>query len=125
MELTGAESDCMNPRKKPKFLRHMHEAYVRIGTSWRKPRGIQSKVKIKQKGRIRMPNVGYGAPRALKYLHPSGFKEILVHNVAELMKVDKIKEAVKIAHTVGNRKRSEVLKKAKEMKIKVLNPGFK
>lgn len=100
----------------------MHEAYVRIGTSWRKPRGIQSKVKIKQKSRPRMPNIGYGAPKELRYLHPSGFKEVLVHNVDDLLKVDKSKEAVKIAHTVGERKGSEILKKAEELKIKVLNP---
>jgi len=112
----------MNPKNKPKFLRHMHEAYKRIGTSWRKPRGIQSKVKIKQKSRPRMPNVGYGAPRELKYLHPSGFKDVLVYNVDELMKLDKAKEAARIAHTVGGKKRSEVLKKAEELKIKVLNP---
>ena len=115
----------MNPRKKPKFKRHMHEAYKRIGTSWRKPRGIQSKVKIKQKSRPRMPNAGYGAPKELRYLHPSGFKEVLVHNVNELLNLDKAKEAARIAHTVGERKRNEVLKKAEEMKIKVLNPGVK
>lgn len=112
----------MNPRKKPKFMKQMHEAYARVGTSWRKPRGIQNKVKIRQKGKIKMPNIGYGAPTELKYLHPSGFREVLVHNVDELMKVDKIKEAVKIAHTVGERKRSGILKKAEELKVKVLNP---
>ena len=115
----------MNPRKKPKFLRHMHEAYVRIGTSWRKPRGIQSKVKIKQKSRPRMPNVGYGAPKELRYLHPSGFKEVLVHNVDGLLNLDKAKEAARISHTVGKRKRSDILKKAEELKVKVLNPGVK
>ncbi len=115
----------MNPRKKPKFLRHMHEAYKRIGTSWRKPRGIQSKVKLKEKGKIQMPNVGYGAPNELKYLHPSGFKEVLVNNVNDLQNIDTNKEAVRIAHTVGKRKRSEILKKAEGMKIKVLNPGVK
>ena len=115
----------MNPRKKPKFLRHMHEAYRRIGTSWRRPRGIQSKVKLKEKGKIRMPNVGYGAPNELKYLHPSGFKETLIHNVNELQRIDKSKEAVKVAHDVGKRKRNDIVKKAEEMKIKVLNPGVK
>ncbi len=112
----------MNPRKKPKFKRHMHEAYKRIGTSWRKPRGIHSKIRIKQKGRIRMPNVGYGAPKELKFLHPSGYREVLTHNVKELQSIDKVKVAVKIAHTVGKKKRIEILKKAEEMKIKVLNP---
>ncbi|MBI4010318.1 MAG: 50S ribosomal protein L32e [Candidatus Aenigmarchaeota archaeon] len=115
----------MNPKKKPKFLRYMHEAYRRLGTSWRKPRGKQNKLRVREKGKIKMPSVGYGAPKESKFLHPSGFREVLVHNVDELMNLDKGKEAVKIAHTVGTRKRSEILKKAEELKVKVLNPGVK
>lgn len=69
-----------------------------------------------------MPTVGYGAPKGMRYLHPSGFKEILVNNVNDLKKINVQKEAVKIASAVGERKRSEILKNAEEMKIKVLNP---
>lgn len=69
-----------------------------------------------------MPSIGYRAPKELRYLHPSGFKEVLVYNVDDLQKIDASKEAVKIAHTVGKKKRSEILKKAEELKIKVLNP---
>jgi large subunit ribosomal protein L32e len=54
-------------------------------------------------------------------MHPSGFREILVHNVKELENADE-KTAVKIAHTVGKRKRQNILKKAEEKKVKVLNP---
>lgn len=69
-----------------------------------------------------MPTVGYRSPKEMRYLHPSGFRELLVNNVNDLGKVNAEKEAVKIASAVGERKRSEILKKAEEMKIKVLNP---
>ena len=69
-----------------------------------------------------MPSVGYGAPRQLRFLHPSGFKEVLVSSLKDLEKVDPKTEAIKIAHTVGKKKRQEILKKAEELKIKVLNP---
>jgi large subunit ribosomal protein L32e len=112
----------VNPRKKPKFLRSSAVAYKRLGEKWRRPRGWHSKIRIREKGKPKMPSVGYGAPRKLRYLHPSGFREVVVSNVNDLGKVDQSKEAVKIAHTVGKKKRSEILKKAEELKIKVLNP---
>ncbi len=112
----------MNPRKKPKFKRWMSQAYKRIKEAWRRPKGLHSKLRKRIKSKGKIPSPGYGAPKNLKYLHPSGFKEILVHNVKELERIDPKKEAARIAHTVGKKKRKEILKKAEELKIKVLNP---
>src|SRR5947209_2344948 len=114
----------MNPRKLPKFKRWMSQTYARLDESWRRARGMQSKIRRKEKSKFKMPNVGYGAPRNLRYLHPSGFREVLVHNMRELERIDPKKEAIKISHTVGRKKRTEILKKAEELKIKVLNPGL-
>jgi large subunit ribosomal protein L32e len=112
----------MNPRKKPEFKRWMSQAYKRVKESWRKPRGIHSKVRIRKKGKIKMPSIGYGAPKELRFLHPSGLKEILVSNLKDLEKVDPKTQAIRIAHTVGEKKRKEIIKKAEELKIKILNP---
>ena len=112
----------VNPRKLPKFKRWLSQTYMRLDESWRKARGSQSKIRRKEKSKFKMPNVGYGAPRHLRYVHPSGFREVLVHNLKELEKIDSSKQAVKIAHTVGRKKRIDILKRAEEMKIKVLNP---
>ena len=68
------------------------------------------------------PSVSYGKPKAEKYLHPSGFREVLVYNVRDLEKVDLKKEVARIGSSVGKRKRVEIKKKAEEKKIKVLNP---
>ncbi len=111
-----------NPRKLPKFLRQSWQAYKRLGKKWRRPRGIHSKLRRKERGKGFIPKPGYGAPKSLKWLHPSGMKEVLVFNVNDLQKIDSKTEAVKIAHAVGKRKRAEILKKAEEKKIKVLNP---
>ncbi len=111
-----------NPKKVPKFLRQSWQAYKRLGKKWRRPQGWQSKLRRGERDKGYIPSPGYGAPRNLKGLHPSGKREVLVFNINDLKKVDKEKDAVKIAHTVGKRKRTDVLKKAEELKIKVLNP---
>jgi len=112
----------VNPRKKPKFRRWMSQSYKRVKSSWRKPKGLHSKIRIREKSKIRMPSIGWSAPRILRGLHPSGLKEVLVRNINELEKINPKNEAVKIAHTLGKKRREEILKKAKELKIKVLNP---
>jgi hypothetical protein len=44
-----------------------------------------------------------------------------VHNVKELSAVDTATQAVRIAHTVGKKKRAEILAAAKELNVVVLN----
>ncbi len=112
----------MNPRKKPSFTRWMSQSYARLGESWRHPRGRHTKVHRREKGKIRMPEIGWGAPKELRGKHPSGFYEVIVSSLKDLEKVDAKTQAVKISHTVGKKKRGEIVKKAEEMKIKVLNP---
>ena len=109
-------------RKRPRFVRQESWRYVRVKENWRRPRGIDSKMRLKVKGWPRCPEVGYRGPRAVRGLHPSGFEEVLVHNVEELQKVDPERQAVRIAHTVGGRKRAEIVAEAERLGITVLNP---
>lgn len=109
-------------KKKKKFMRQLAHAYKRIKPEWRKPTGSQSKMRKGKKGRPKMPSIGYKRPEKVRGLHPSGFKEVLIHNVKELEGVNPKEEAIKIASRVGEKKRAEIVKKAEEMNIKVLNP---
>jgi len=104
------------------FLRQSWRAYKRLKKVWRKPRGIHSKLRRKLKSKGKMPNIGYRKPKEIRYLHPSGFKEVLISNIKELEKIDPKTEAIKIAHTVGEKKRQEIVKKAQQLNIKILNP---
>jgi large subunit ribosomal protein L32e len=56
-------------------------------------------------------------------LHPSGFREVLVHNEKELRGLDPKTQAVRIGGTVGSKKRSALEGKAKELGLRVLNPS--
>lgn len=52
--------------------------------NWRKPRGIDNRVRRRFKGQILMPNIGYGSNKKTKHMLPTGFRKFLVHNVKEL-----------------------------------------
>lgn len=108
-------------KKEPDFIRQESWKYVRLKENWRRPRGIDSKMRLKKKGRPKMPNIGYRTPRIIRGLHPSGFKEILVYNPSQLNNVNPDREAIRIAGTVGRKKRLEIIKKADELGIRVLN----
>lgn len=112
----------MQKKKKPKFLRQNWIAYRKLRkTKWRKPRGSQSKLRIKQKSHGSHVSIGWRNPVSIRGLHPSGLREVIVFNLSQLEKINPGKSAVKIAHTVGKKKRNEIVKKAEELKMKILN----
>ncbi|GAB6136103.1 50S ribosomal protein L32e [Thermococcus sp. 21S9] len=110
-------------RKKPKFLRQEWWRYPKFKNNpkWRRPKGIDSKMRLKKKGKPRSPSIGWSSPKAVRGLHPSGYEEVLVHNVKELEAIDPTRQAARIAGTVGARKRELIIARAKELGIKVLN----
>lgn len=109
-------------RKKPDFVRKRGKILKRLGEKWRRPKGIHSKLRKHKREAGHMPHPGYGSPKLVKGLHPSGFEEILVFNFKDLEKIIPEKQACRIASSVGKKRRIEIMKKAEEMKIKVLNP---
>ena len=68
-----------------------------------------------------MVSTGYKGPKVARGLHPSGYWEVLIHNVQEVSKVDSKTQAARIAHTVGKKKRAEIIAEAKKKKVVLLN----
>jgi len=108
--------------KKPKFKRQESWRYKRVKENWRKPRGIDSKMRKKVKGWPQSPKVGYRSPKEIRALHPSGYVEVRVQSVDDVDRTDPKTQAIRIAHTVGAKKRVEISARAEERGIRVLNP---
>ncbi|XP_042502089.1 60S ribosomal protein L32-2-like [Macadamia integrifolia] len=66
------------------FKRPQSDRKVSVKPSWRRPKGIDSRVTRKFKGCTLMPNIGYGSDKKTRPYLPNGFKKFLVHNVKEL-----------------------------------------
>lgn len=112
--------------RKPEFKRYCAHKKLRLrNKSWRRPRGLDNKLRIryggKKSGRI-VVNVGFGSPKAVRGLHPSGYEEVLIYNPNELEKIDPERQAIRIASQVGMKKRLAIEDKAKELGLKILNP---
>lgn len=108
--------------KKPAFRRQESWRYKRVSQVWRKPDGVDSKMRRKVRGWPAQAEIGYRGPRKARNLHPSGYKEVSVRNVDDLAKVDPSTQAVRISHTVGMKKRAEIYVRAGERHIHILNP---
>lgn len=107
--------------KKKEFKRQNSSRYKRSKKSWRKPKGGDSKMRKDKKGRPALVKVGYKKSESERGVHPSGFREVLVSNPQEVEDVDPETQAIRIASSVGKRKRELILDEAAEHNIKVLN----
>jgi len=108
-------------RKKPAFVRPESWRYMRLKETWRRPRGLDHKIRRKKKGWPAAVSTGYRGPKVARGLHPSGYKEVLVSNPMDLKEIDPKTQAIRIAHTVGKRKRARIIAEARKKKITILN----
>lgn len=108
-------------RKKPEFARPESWRYTRLKENWRRPRGLDNKVRKSVLGWPPLVRAGYRGPKVARGLHPSGYREVLVHNAEELKEIDPKTQAIRIAHTVGKRKRTKIITEARRRKLTILN----
>src|ERR1700676_4257942 len=104
---------------RPEFVRPESWRYVRLHPEWRKPKGLDNKVRKSIKGWPRRVKVGYRGPAAVRGYHSSGHVEVLVYNPEDLSKVVPGKEVVRMGGNVGARKRSAIMKRASELGLRV------
>lgn len=116
----SVEKRKMIKKRKPTFVVKEAKFSARIKWRWRFPRGRHSAVRQYHKGRPALPTTGYGSNKEARGLHPSGLKEVIIHNLGGLEHIDPQIEGAIISGKVGRRKKVEILKKAAEKNIPLL-----
>ncbi|MBM3911241.1 MAG: 50S ribosomal protein L32e [Thaumarchaeota archaeon] len=109
-------------KNRPTFVRQESWRYKRLHIQWRKPKGIDNRQRRQEGSSIpALVRVGYRGPKISRGLHPSGYTDNLVYNVNDLGKLNPKTDGVRIGHSVGKKKRTQIIIKAKEKKFKVFN----
>jgi len=105
-----------------KFLRRTSNRYSKLGKGrkkkqkWRKPRGRDNKMREKRKGKPAVVSIGY--KKKLRGIIKNK-KPIMVRNIKDFEKVKK--NEIAVMGNIGKKKKIELAKKAKDMKIQIHN----
>jgi len=123
MALRPARKPRIVKKRTNKFIRHQSDRYVKVKDNWRKPKGIDNRVRRRFKGQYLMPNIGYGSAKSTRHMLPTGFLKVLVHNVKELemLMMQNRKYCAEIAHSVSAKKRKAIVERAQQLAIRVTN----
>ena len=110
-------------KKKTTFNRFEHDRYYRLDRSWRRPHGIDCRVRRRYRGTQRCPKIGYGSNKKTRNLLQNYKLKYVVHNMKELecLMMNNEKYCAEIARTVGAVLRYDMLKRAKELSINITN----
>jgi len=123
MAETNKTLELRNAAKKKKYTFIVKESKFSSGVKkrWRFPRGKHSQVRQMHKGKPPLPGPGYGSPAIVRGLDKNGLRRVVVSSIKDLEGLDLAKDGVVLSRTLGARKSVDVLKKAQDQKLQVLN----
>jgi large subunit ribosomal protein L32e len=107
-------------KKNPKFLRQDSYKKKRLGKSWRKPRGWDSKLRKRMQRQV-IVQPGYGSPASIKGFHISGLEIIHVKTIDDVKRMNPKVHGAIISGKLGTRKRLEIMTELVKSKITILN----
>ena len=110
-------------KRTAKFNRFNSDRLVRLGASWRKPKGIDNPLRRRFLGMPTAPKIGFRTNKKHRHLLPNGFFGFRVQNVKELdlLLMHNRTYAAEIGHSVGAKTRAAILKRAAELNVRVTN----
>ena len=107
-------------RKKPNFKRQ-NFLLDKLKDSWRKPKGLHSKLRLKKRGKGKRPKIGYGNAKKIRGMIKNK-NYVYIRNVNEL---ENVKQPILISSNTGLKKKLEIAKKAEELKLSIINTDVK
>jgi ribosomal protein L32E len=118
------KTESQTKRKKPNFVRKDWHKKIKLGSTvkknrkWRAARGRHNKIRLGIKGHSVRPKIGYSEDRELRG-KIDGNVVVRVENLKDLENVGKEEQI--IIGRIGNKKRKEIIARAGERKIKIMN----
>jgi len=105
------------------FARYLSWRFKRLETTWRKPKGNDSKMRLQRKGYPPIVKVGYKNDKRIRGLHPSGLIPVIVSNPRDMEGLTPEVHIIYISSNVGLRKRVELEGMARKMGFRIANGG--
>eukprot|EP00997_Jenningsia_sp_PLL12_P009694 NODE_6707_length_493_cov_44.259009_g5919_i0.p1 GENE.NODE_6707_length_493_cov_44.259009_g5919_i0~~NODE_6707_length_493_cov_44.259009_g5919_i0.p1 ORF type:complete len:135 (-),score=31.68 NODE_6707_length_493_cov_44.259009_g5919_i0:63-467(-) len=103
--------------------RYQCDRFNRVAKSWRKPTGIDGRIRRKYRGLPRMPKIGRGSNKKTRHLLPNGLKKFVIENEKDLdvLLMNNRTYCAELAQGVSAKKRASIVEKAKAMNVAVTN----
>eukprot|EP01135_Chromosphaera_perkinsii_P001625 Nk52_evm2s208 gene=Nk52_evmTU2s208 len=110
-------------KRTKKFKRHQSDRYNCVDQSWRKPKGIDSRVRRRFDGQYLMPSIGYGSNKRTRHMLRDGFRKFLVKTPKdlEILMMHNRSYCAEIAHNVSTKNRKQIVERARALNVKVTN----
>lgn len=109
-------------KNRPKFMRQKAVQKSRLSrSSYRAPKGLQSKMGDSKAGHRSQIRTGFGYPKALRGLDRKGRKIVMINNIADAQKVDVKDTIAVVASALGQKKKIEVVKILMDRKVQMQN----
>ena len=106
--------------RKPQFIQQDYHKKRRLSKKWKRPTGLQSKMRHQFRGYARRVKQGWRSPVEIRGYHGKGFEAILIRNPSELDTVKK-EQGIIISANVGLKKRLDIIARAQVLGLKILN----
>jgi large subunit ribosomal protein L32e len=106
--------------KKPEFIQQDYHKKRRLSLKWKRPTGLQSKMRHQFKGYNRRVKQGWRSPAEIRGFHGLGYESVIISTLKDLDAVKK-NQGIIVSSTVGTKKKLAILEKAVQLKIPVLN----
>ena len=97
--------------------------FIKMRTGWRKPKGIDNRVRRGFQGTTIMPKIGYGSNKKTKHMQPNGFYKFTVAQVkdVDMMMMHNDRFCIEIQHNVSARKRKAIVERAEQLGLFITN----
>ena len=107
-------------KKKPSFFAQGSYKIKRVKKRWIRPKGLHSKMRLHRKGHQVCISKGYKSPSLVRGMI-SGMVPVVVNTVSQITNLDPSRHGVILSSTSGQKKKTVIVKKAKELGLVLLN----